>query len=333
MGIDLNLLGRSWELLTAPDRTWAGVGYGDGVLIILEYGLGLVHGLYSEDRGKTWTEVDNVPQNVCVRFAYCEGVFVSPSPWIPNVLRSEDKGRTWESVSNGTDPADPSIIGAATGGGVCVCVGQSGMSIHSEDKGKTWTPVLIKANFSFADIAFGDGVFISPANTNDGDGDYIARSSTYGQSWSRITYSMTELNFWVAVAFGGGVFVILSSGKVIIWSDDTGLKWNRAYAPPEVVTLSAVVFLNGIFIAAASNADNRRILIASYDLGRTWSFLRLFPEYDNEWVGAAVGMDTIVLAASSGVHRIARSSAITSEEGVVQADKINVPVVAGGTYA
>ena len=150
-----------------------------------------------------------------------------------------------------TDMRNYDWSGMTYGLGKYVVVAPGG-AMYSSD-GLHWTAGSgYPAGTVFADVAYGNGIFIASQNISQ------VAYSTDGVHWSTKTFAFGNF-FWTRVTFGNGLFVAVSQGggagaapgKVMISSD--GINWTFPGCPNAM--WSAVAYGNGLFVAAAGDGS------------------------------------------------------------------------------
>lgn len=180
-------------------------------------------------------------------------------------------GQQW--VGPITNPFGATTIEAISyGGGVYVAGGLSGKLSRSTDYGATWS-ALINAQFGAGEIlgiGYGNGIFLAVGDS--GGAGIISRSSDLGLTWVSIANPFAGEQVF-NVAYGGGVFVAVSTTGKIARSTDLGLTWANI-ANPFPGTIFRIAFGNGVFVACGAGAFGGPGTIArSSDFGITWGSL------------------------------------------------------------
>jgi len=163
-------------------------------------------------------------------------------------------GLNWTDVSPAETAAPDAWRSIAYGNGSYVAVG--GGVFHSGDDGATWTAV---PGIVAADVAFGDGRFVTS----------VGYHSTDGVSWTAPTVPIAEELSTDQVVFGAGRFVILAdpygNAPPVHYSDDGGDTWTAGTMTQHYSGFDAAVFGNGRFVAA-----DAYYMVYSDD-GATWA--------------------------------------------------------------
>jgi photosystem II stability/assembly factor-like uncharacterized protein len=144
--------------------------------------------LITEDGGKHWSKVDNVPRSQVANKlnrvrAGANGVAVAVGE-MGALLRSQDYGKTWQRLREEEDLAWNDV--AILDGGAFVVVGEFGKILRSSDGGKSWEMVQMReqapVQASLMAVAFRDasnGVAVGL------DG-VVLTSSDGGRKWSSV---------------------------------------------------------------------------------------------------------------------------------------------------
>jgi hypothetical protein len=124
-----------------------------------------------------------------------------------------------------------------------------------------------------------------------------ARSTDNGVTW----YDTTQLSgTWYSVAFGNGVFVMVSNDNFQARSTDNGLTWS--YATTQLSgSWTRVAFGNGVFVMISYNGNQAR----STDNGLTWSYATT--QLAGTWYSVAFGNGVFVMVSYDNNHQ-ARST-------------------------
>ncbi|MFO0563158.1 MAG: hypothetical protein U0269_34370 [Polyangiales bacterium] len=196
------------------------------------------------------------------------------------VTVSCDDGRTWV-ANRSTDDAARCFTGGldcdhnpnagrglAYGNGYFVATfgwGMPGVVRRSRD-GLTWEDTL--AGRTFADVAFGNGVFLANDRTlqrsSDGSG-WMAAGTTNAGPWNVRTIE------FVPHGPRGRFLVSAESGtdRDIVWSDDNGSSWHRASTRPPECGQYAKGFAYGNGVAVLTSGVGH--VCRSTDGGDTWT--------------------------------------------------------------
>ena len=152
---------------------------------------------YSDDGGKTWTQVSTPLPGVYWGgiAAGKNGVFVATT--FDNQMYSHDNGRSWTPVAS---PLFGYWLSIAYGNGIFVMIEIYGstQTARSFDNGQTWTTSILPVG-DWRSIAFGNGIFVIVGTDNQ------AYSTDNGLTW---TVAQTPvIGYWGIVRYGNGVFV------------------------------------------------------------------------------------------------------------------------------
>jgi len=179
------------------DNLFRGVGYGDGTFVAVG-GSTHAYTMTSTD-GITWANENRTPRAWLGNVAYLSGQFVAAGG---NGLRvrSTDRGVTWTS-----DPGYQPIHyrDVASGNGIVIAVGHNydttpNVGIGAVTSNGTQWMETHRGGAAFADIEFGNGVFIATG------GQRVART-TNGMTWTDVTFATTGAT---SVAFTDTEFIV-----------------------------------------------------------------------------------------------------------------------------
>lgn len=206
-----------------------------------------------------WTGVDITTESELYAIAYGDGVFViqSKTDEAP-CLTSNDRGRTWTETQQLVSGFWRHI---AYGLGKFIIgqigSGQGGIIYVSDDQGATFTLVDIGIVInSLSHLRFAnDRFFMIHSNK--------AVTSTDGITWIEQTIPLSGRD----VTYGGGKYVISSSGAEVAVSNDAE-NWNTFNIP---LQMSRIVYGNNVFVGCSSSPFNENLFLYSLD-GETWQF-------------------------------------------------------------
>lgn len=207
------------------------------------------------------------------------GVFVAQGH-MGRITVSCDDGRTWVGNRSADDAArcftggldcdhNPNAgRGLAYGNGYFVATFGWGMPgvVRRSRTGTSWEDTL--PGHTFADVAFGNGVFLANDRTlqrsSDGSG-WMAAGTTNAGPWNVRTIE------FVAHGPRGRFLVSAESGadRDIVWSDDNGGTWHRASARPAECGQQAQGFAYGNGVAILTSGVGH--VCRSTNGGDTWT--------------------------------------------------------------
>lgn len=171
------------------------------------------------------------------------------------------------------------------------------------------------------------------ANGFSGSYQHEGDSGTSNDEWAKLTsvkepigglawagVAEIETNTWQDIAYGGGVFIAVSSDGTnrVMRSVDFGLTWTAIEEAEENLWLS-VAYGNGVFVAVSNSGTNR--VMRSVDMGLTWEAIAAAE--DNSWVDVAFGADVFVAVASNGTNRVMRSTDLGASWSTASAAEAN----------
>ncbi|TXH54006.1 MAG: exo-alpha-sialidase [Desulfurellales bacterium] len=149
-----------------------------------------------------------------------------------------------------------------------------------------------------------------------------------------------ESNGWRGVAYGNGVFVVVSSSGTnrVMRSTNDGASWS-AVAAAEANQWYSIAYGNGVFVAVSADGTNR--VMRSTNDGASWSSVAAAEA--NQWRAVAYGNGVFVAVSVSGTNRVMRSTdngatwspvaaaAANSWQGVAFGNGVFVAVSSDGT--
>ena len=226
-----------------------------------------------------WTERNPLPQvNTVLSLAAGKGVIVGVGEG--GALLISNDGKAWRLLNRLTQEDIETVVFAADR---FVAAGQNGTLIYSTD-GENWERGFVE-NTDFRGVTYGNGVFLMVADNGlfrSADGIHWEKSSSLSPARAR------------GIAYGNGVFVAAGRG---LWTSSNGADWQQTLPSNE---LEAVVFQNGLFMAAGNNGT----IMASPD-GLNWTtqrsgtLLRLYDVTYGNGKYVCVGARGIILVSSN----------------------------------
>jgi|694.fasta_scaffold27616_2 hypothetical protein len=199
--------GRSWTLVASPlVGYWESVTFGKGTFVMV----GLNCQAYSTDKGLTWTYIDNSGTWTSVTFGDNRFVMVGT-----DVQANSLNGQYW-AVSPVSLPGPWRSV--AYGNGTFVMVGSILGPAYSNTGGFDWYYSSPSALFNAIAVSFGNGVFVTSGQNEQG------YSNDNGLSWSLVVSPLSEN--WESIMFGNGIFFMTAYPSNLGYSTD-GISWSR----------------------------------------------------------------------------------------------------------
>jgi hypothetical protein len=212
--------GTTWTAVSLPEaKSWTSVAYGNGYWVIISQG-GAVGdtqstALVSKAAGDGWTTTLLPSKTVWKKVVYGNGIFVAVDSNPGPCAYSTDYGVTWQS---GGDPSVDGITSIAYGAGKFVVVGNvagTGYGAVSTD-GLSWSASNPTGNAAWADIAYGNGLFVTVSETS-AEPSY----SLDGITWYAGPYEITA----TAISYGQGIFLSLDANGGDAHTSEDGINW------------------------------------------------------------------------------------------------------------
>ena len=179
------------------------------------------HVLKSEDNGKNWRQIENVPVNI----ALTKVVSVNDHVWAvghdATIIHSSDAGETWELQFYDAAREVPFLSAYFVNENSGYVIGAYGTIFSTTDGGKNWSEGLIdeELDYHLNDITRGpNGEFYIAAEAG-----YFFRSIDHGNTWEAIELPYMGSMFGVVV-LDGSVILYGLRGHVLV-SDDQGESW------------------------------------------------------------------------------------------------------------
>jgi hypothetical protein len=175
----------------------------------------------------------------------------------PNNFGTNHDITNWQQVTETNN-----FIDVAYGNGIFVATRSNGVG-YSND-GITWNVFSLGGGFVGGKIAFGNGLFVTVANSGGSGRVY---TSPNGSTWTVRTAASNDT--WSAITYGNGLFVAVASaysgGGGIMTSPD-GITWTlRVGVGPGGFT--GVVYGKGIFVATKTGSPGTMVTSST---GLTW---------------------------------------------------------------
>jgi len=296
--------GLTWTSIALPSTvgSYTDVAYGNNYWVALGTSSGSSVAIYSNSAGKSWY-TSNLPATYnWTSISYGNGIFcaiasnstqttstpvtVSSAKW--NAVRygngllvalsqngvtgySTNNGSTWNygTTLSASYVWNDLAYNAGTTTFVAVGTAASGAPVSAyTTTGLTWltggTMNLSAGNFQSV-VASGLGVYATAGyNTSS-----IEVSTNSGIAWT--TYSLPSVQNWTSIAYGNGIFVVVSGGTTAstaaAYSLVTGQTWTASTLPVSAIW-TGIAFdpIIGIFVAIAQNGTT-----ATTSNGYTWT--------------------------------------------------------------
>ena len=130
------------------------------------------------------------------------------------------------------------------------------------------TPPAGSTDYQWKSVAYGDGVWIAVASTQNQD--RLMRSVDDGRTWQEVTAEAADDNQWQSVAYGNGVWVAVSQNGTnrAMRSTDRGVTWQALGTDEGVENLQwrSVAYGNEVWVAVTAS----RVMRSTND-GQTWT--------------------------------------------------------------
>ena len=233
----------------------------------------------SGDESQSWASVTYGNGNFVAVGATAFGDMFTPKTYLGSTMISTDDGITWSAEAVLPSPLDKNDWKSVTfGNGVFVAVaGNDAQHPNSYAKsmssldGISWSAhaTLIDGVGEQINVAFGNQVFIAAGDSYDEDTGAqicVMTSANNGDSWTDPKGPCGG----AAIAYGGGVFVLVGYASTSMRSLDNGKSWTNIDLP--IKWWKGIVFGNNMFYAA----DFYGILMVSKDLGLSWTLEATF---------------------------------------------------------
>jgi hypothetical protein len=253
----------------------------------------------SQQAGENWQSVNQTTANNWASVTYGNGMFVAVSSDGTNRVMTSNDGINW---NLGMAPDASSWKSITFGNGTFVAV-DDGLNLMRSTNGIDWTTGGFGVSASNLSVHFANGIFLG---FTDGNPYSSLVTSTDATNW--VGYQLPGVswsNFCTSVAYGNGVFVIVSEGGTNrVRTSSNGTSWTVRTAA-ESNAWKSITFGNGTFVAVSSNGTNR-VMTSTNGIDWTAQSVPL-----NSWSSVTFGDGLFVAVSTDGTNRI-----ITSPDGV-----------------
>jgi hypothetical protein len=248
--------GVTWTQRTLPSGVqWSSVAYGNGTFVAITDGTisGSGNVAATSTDGSSWTQRTLPASARWSSVTYGNGKFVAVSLSNSDIAATSPDGVTW---TQRTLPTSREWQSVAFGNGVFVAIDSLGSFAATSADGITWAQASMPLS-GWTYVTYADDAFFAVAKT--GAGANIVAKSTDGITW--VQRSLPATSRWCGVAYGGGVFVAIStniSGASTIAASSVGSSvfTNIANATASVLSLSGLS-------KAADDGDQYRVVVSS----------------------------------------------------------------------
>lgn len=316
--------GINWIYInTQVETNWQSVAYGNGIFVAVG-DIGSVRAMYSSD-GFNWT-LRSIPLVGWMSVAhgylsptYETGVFVAVArTGTNNRIMISPNGITWTNIAT-SDELDLNWRSVTYGNGRFIAVATDGTrNVMSSTNGTTWQLRSNPVGLWYS-VTYGNGIFIA-INTSVIISETRMMISADGYSWKAVSSPSSDT--FKAIAFGNGVFVLITNKGMLLSKD--GITWvdQTSYYSSSLLNIESVTYGNGRFVAVG-NSNNEFLYSgelndpSEYDdqslkvvrPGIQWTF-RAAP--DMAWKSVTYGNGIFVAVANSSTG----NRVMTSHNGV-----------------
>ena len=284
--------------------------------------------VYSDDRGASWTQADDVPTQalltgVCF-FDAKRGVAVGHDEVI---LGTADAGRSWQLAHYAPEAQRPLLDVECSTDGHAIAVGAYSAYFASSDAGHSWNeskfapaprPAAAAGSGAPAprgaaaapESTLGGGYHLNRVVRADGARLYIAaeaghlyRSDDAGAAWQELR-SPYEGSFFGVQPLGGDALLAFGLRGNLYRSDDAGASWRKIDTDTVAMLDGAARFaVGGVAIVGLSG-----VVLISHDAGRTFA---LSQQSDRTGLAAAltVADASLAVVGESGARLVAVNAA------------------------
>jgi S-layer homology domain len=206
--------GTNWTARSSgTGATLSDVTYGNGTFVAVGVGARFV----TSTNGINWTYIHPYSENLpTYSITYGNGLFVAVGYW--DLVYTSPDGFNWTKRSSGVNY---NLYCIAYGNGRFVAGGEDGKGVTSTD-GINWSPMSLGfTSWSFADILYAEGIFLSPVT---GSPTYNIGTIAYSSDGINWNYKAppSDVYYLTGVAYGNNTFVIVTDNypNSIITSPD-----------------------------------------------------------------------------------------------------------------
>lgn len=229
---------------------------GNALIMVGERG----HVLKSEDQGKTWRQIENIPVNIALTKVFSVNNHVWAVGHDAAVIHSADAGETWELQFYDAELEVPFLSALFLDEKKGFVIGAYGTILSTTDSGKNWDEGLVdeELDYHLNDITQGpEGQLYIAAEAG-----YFFRSMDQGDTWEAIELPYMGSMFGVETV-GNNVVLFGLRGNVLI-SEDQGDSWLEISAEkPNNLFGSIQLPDNRVLIVGANGA---RLIYANQSL-------------------------------------------------------------------
>ena len=201
-----------------------------------------------------------------------------------------------------TAPINRNWQAVTYGGGqfVAVANGDTSGQIMTSPDGQSWTSQSVSGGAVYwRSVVYGNGTYVAVGAERPFASTDLAMSSSDGINWTPHT---VDVNQWMSVAHGAGVFVAVSKdGTNRIMTSPDGSTWTPA-AAPEANEWTGITYAGGQFVAVAQTGTNR---VMTSPNGFSWTLQTAASA--SSWNGITYGDGLYVATAWNGTDRVMTS--------------------------
>ena len=264
---------RTWTVVdNTASSTLTRIVQGDGILLAGGMGREILSSL----DGISWTSHASqfFPGNID-GLAFGDNTFLAMASNLsgtsfPGTWTTHFFGATSDNVNNWTargtiDNVNAPFADLAFGDGIFVAVGENN-AFYSQDNGANWFSGTISGVSYLAGVAYGNGRFVAP----DALSDNVA-VSTDGIAWTTVAVGLIPPDANRRIGFGGGLFLLTTSFGDVYTSAD-GVSWLQRTRFADIAgldtTVVRIVYGAGGFLIVTQSPTQ---LFFSFDSGTAWA--------------------------------------------------------------
>lgn len=281
--------GSNWTIRSCPDKPWTSITYFNGIFFAVAKSSINIFGQIDNERGmnsitggRTWNSVD------LSRMAFTDVTSTNnnivivankgPTDDSPCKVMCGKKDYPVVSLDRRCELPAGDWYSVTYGNNLVVAVGTKIMT--SSDGGKEWTGKNVPGfPKTYTCVIYANGIYIAVTPSTAPGGGVITSSD--GNTW---TVRNTPVGNWRTVAYGNGLFVVLSgNGSGLSMTSPNGINWTLRSVPTSF--WKSIIFGSGLFVAVASSGQNLTMRSRN---GIDWSY-GIFGSFLGDGTDYAVG--------------------------------------------
>jgi hypothetical protein len=195
---------------------------------------------------------------------YGNGNFFATTFGLHQAIVTSTNGLVWNELPLPSQPLQISGVLHTDGGFLAFGTDFTTNFVQTSPDGVAWTAPQV-SNFTSAwKIAYGQGLFVG---VRSGNTNYFLLTSADGVTWTNTVLNISFDSGGADIAFGDGIFVIVTASKTYRSKD--GVNWSRTLKGASPLQLRKIAYGNGFF-SAVGYYEPAPVILTSPD-GATWT--------------------------------------------------------------